>query len=329
MKKIRYRGHIYLHDDFTIPISWLSSHVFVSGIWRIGGQEFLQKIARDVSEQYPDLGVLYISQLTKGMKESYPWDYYYDILDRDQPLPYFYGTNQNKKDVKQWVAAIARPLGFSESFEDQFKEYFQSVELPERLLELFEGFRKIVFESKSLTPEDYYMIPYLSKWTEHTWCRHIFTPDTKKLNWIEQLQSGKNVFLDITEVWNQPFYTSLVLQNLRARIPEKTSHVPRVLIFIEQGAYQMFSRSSIHGIDYERYNSYIDDILKSFKRKGISLLVESDQPNDLLESVLNNADLKVFFRLWYPSTEGLALGEDELKLIHDLANKEALIYSND
>ena len=199
MNKIRYRGHFNLNDEFSIPISWLSSHVLVSGTYRIGGKAFLQRLARELSEQYPEVGLLYISQLTKGLEKYYPWDEYYDMSNLNLKLPYFHGSNQDIENVEEWIATVVRPLGFSQSFEDQFITYVLGIELPESLSELFESFRKIVFETKSILPEDYYLLPHHSTLTKKYPGRYSFSPDTVKVEWVEQLKSGKKVFIDLVD----------------------------------------------------------------------------------------------------------------------------------
>lgn len=328
MRRIRYRGHISLSDDFSIPITWLSSHALVSGTYRIGGKEFLRRLAREISERYPEIGILYVSQLTKGLEKYYPWDEYYDKSNLKLTLPYFHGSNQDRANVKEWIAAVVRPLGFSRAFEEQFVEYVQGIELPKSLSELFEGFRKIIFESKSISPEDYYLLPHHSAVTKKYRARYSLSPDTAKVEWVEQLASGKNVFLDLVDFWNKSFQFSLILQNLRARIAPDKFFKPQIFIFVEQGAYQLFSRSSVNGIEPVWYNRYMQNVLESFRQRGISLVVEDDQPDELVKSVLELAGLKIFFRLWYPQTKNLLLGEFDLELIKNLPNREAVIYTS-
>ena len=326
MIKIRYRGRVCVEDDFNLPLSWLNSHVVVSGIWQIGGKRFLRKLAQQINKEYPEIGLLFISHLEEGLKESYPWDACYDIRENNFQLPYFHGSNKDVRNVEEWVAAITSSLGFTNCFEEQFTQYVQEVELPEFLPALFENFRELVFESESLPPEDYYTLFCHSEDLDESWNRYNLLGSHENLKWVDQLISGKNVFIDMRNTCKQNFAFLLMLQNLRSRMPWNSSSYPRVLIFMEQGAYQLLNHRLHHG---EGYNHYISNILEIFKQKAISLIVEEDQVQYLTKELRESAKLKVFFRSMFPGYQGFSLDEEEVKIIERLNDQEALIYSNE
>lgn len=326
MFKIRYRGHISLEDDFSIPLSWLNSNVVVSGIWQVGGKKFLRKLAQQINKEYPEIGLLYISQLEEGLKGHYPWDAYYDIREDALQLPYFYGNIKNVRNVEEWSAAINSSLGFSKSFEEQFVQYVQNIELPTSLTELFENFREITSKSKSLSGEDYYTLVSYCEDPDESWNKFNLTSSHENLTWIRQLLSGKNVFIDMRNTIYQNLAFLLILQNLRSRLPWNTSTFPRVLIFVEQGAYQLLNHQLHLG---EGYSHYIQGVLETLTHKATSLIIEEDQVQYLIKDLVDSAKLKVFFRSMYPSYDGFSLGEEDIRTIERLPDQEALIYSNE
>lgn len=88
-----------MKDEFTFPVSYLDSHVLITGLYGIGGRELLRKIAWDVERSHPKIGILYISQLREYMKNDYPWDYYHNAKDFRLSIPYFHGSNQDAPNV--------------------------------------------------------------------------------------------------------------------------------------------------------------------------------------------------------------------------------------
>ena len=42
----------------------------------------MHKLAHQISEKHPEIGLLCISHFDEGLEECYPWDEYYDIRAR-------------------------------------------------------------------------------------------------------------------------------------------------------------------------------------------------------------------------------------------------------
>ena len=326
MINIRYKGHFRLEDEFDLPLSWLNSHVLVSGLWRVGGKRFIHKLAHQISEKYPEIGLLYISHFDDFLEECYPWDVHYDIRENELQLPYFHGSTKDVRNVEQWVGAITSSLGFTNSFKEQFTQYIQEVSLPEYLPELFSEYRKLIFESKSLPAEDYYTLFCHAEDTDKLWNRFNLVNTNASLKWMDQLVSGKNVFINMRHTCKQNYAFLLILQNLRSRMQWNSSSFPRVLIFVEQGAYQLLNQSLHHG---DGYNQYICNILEIFKQKAISLIVEEDHLQCLHTDFCESAKLKVLFRNMHPAYQSFALAEEEERVLERLNDQEALIYSNE
>jgi len=96
---------------------------------------------------------------------------------------------------------------------------------------------------------------------------------------------------------------------------------------MEQGAHQLLRN---HGFYYGAgHNQHVFKILESLKEKAVSLIVEDDRTHSLLKDLVNSAKLKVLFRNQYPQYDVFSLGEDDMKTIERLPDKEALIYSNE
>lgn len=326
--KMIHQGHLRLQDDFIFPLYWLRSHMLITGIYGIGGRKLLQKIAWDVHKHHPEIGILYISQLSTTMKHYYPWDEYHDNRDFKLSVPYFHGSNQDAQNLKKGVAAFCRPLGFSRYLEQRLTTFMKSIELPVFFSDLLGQFERYEFEAKVLPPEEYYEFCYLPESFKGRRLDKLFQLNTGKIEWVERLLCGEKIFVDVSGFAYGELLSALILQTLRSNLPVNALAHPKILIITEQGAHIVFNRTSWYRDDNDLYNRFVRHTLRDLEGKGVSLLLEEDQPTNLVRSICEDTKVKIFFRHHDVDLECLPLTNHELQSIRDLHNQEALVYSS-
>ena len=319
-------------DHLFLPISYLRSHTLISGFYTIGGSHLLARIANQLYDSNPAIGVLNINQLNPHRKNRYLYDRIYDFKARSIKVPYFIEGKDRVQSITQTAEYISASMGLGDKIKVIMREFMLEEGVPKRLSTLlFELLEYIKRKDYQVGREIILLHTYSTFFKSEEGIDECLELSSEPIDWFEAWKSGAKLFLDFCHFTEPSLRVVLnaIYQLIRTLMPVDVSNEPKGIIMVEQAGYKAFSKSNfmINDKVYPQLGYFYRDILEDFSYRGISFIWEEDQPQHLFPCILKMARLKIFFRLWYPQNIIFSLSEQDIEIIENLPNYNALIIN--
>ena len=317
--------------NILLPLSYFRSHTLITGIWRIGGSQLLARIANEIYDSHPDVGIININQLSELRKNRYLYDHIYDFETKKLKIPYFIEGEDREKSIYQAAEYITASLGLGHKIKTIMVNYMLENELPMRLGTLLYEVLEHIVENKYDVGSHIIELDSSAYMLKDSRLDEIMSLTSEPIEWLNAFQSGSKIFLNMVHL---PDYELTLLLNgmyqiLSTFMPYNTSDLPKGLILMEEATYELLNNRHIflEREDEDRLARYYDKLFEDYTNRGLSFILEGDQPQNFYPCILKHTKLKIFFRLWHPQNQVFHLSENDLVYVENLKNRQALVIN--
>lgn len=318
-------------------------HVFIGGLTGSGKTTFLNHIQHEISTKVPKCGVLIINLKKQEQDLPYKLDLSMKYGDPDLRIPYYIPSENIEVIFEQLAAILSSSLGLKQpvdiAFYNVMIEYFEeNKDLPGTLKELFgkllNWFETYQYHKKYQTNIKTAIKNRALKATKSPILNNITKLPSIKPSWFIEWMNGKNIFIDLSDDICNEFIKrlliNLIFQMIRIFFPQTSASKLKNVVMLDEIGEIGKKPATITSNDDEFISQYflekvLSEFFKAFRSRGIGVIVATQKPSELFESIYSLPNILFLFTLAHSCSKLFTNDLEEQDVLRRLGKRRAIV----